>query len=75
MEAALLKRLLALALQTGGDYADIYIEKKKNSGIWLEDEQVKDPAGWKTARIRVIKGRQTAYVYSSDRAGSPGKGC
>lgn len=68
MEAALLKRLLALALQTGGDYADIYIEKKKNSGIWLEDEQVeKIHSGMENGLgIRVIKGRQTAYVYSSD---------
>jgi len=68
MEAAVLERLLDLALQRGGDYADIYIEKKKNSSIWLEDDRVeKIQSGMESGLgIRVIKGRQTAYVYTSD---------
>mgnify|MGYP000859449469 FL=1 len=72
MEAAVLERLLDLALQKGGDYADIYVEYKKNSGIWLEEDRVeKIHSGVESGLgIRVIKARQTAYVYTSDL--SPG---
>ncbi len=68
MEAAVLQRLLDLTLQRGGDYADIYIENKRTSGVWFEDHRLeKTHSGVDGgAGIRLIKGRQTAYVYSSD---------
>lgn len=68
MEAAVLQRLLDLALYRGGDYADIYIENKITSGIWLEDQRLeKSHSGVDGgAGIRLVKGQQTAYVYTSD---------
>lgn len=68
MEAAILQRLLDLALYRGGDYADIYIENKITNGIWLEDQRLeKSHTGVDGgAGIRLVKGQQTAYVYTSD---------
>jgi TldD protein len=68
VEAAVLQRLLEIALHKGGDYADIYIENKKSSGVWFEDSRLeKSHCGVEGgAGIRLLKGRQTAYVYTSD---------
>lgn len=68
MEAAVLERLLNLALEKGGDYADIYIEKKRNSSIWCEDNRLERiHSGVESGvGIRVVKGQQTAYVYTNE---------
>ncbi|WP_243138197.1 TldD/PmbA family protein [Heliorestis acidaminivorans] len=52
----------------GGDFADIYIEKKALNGIGCEDNKIErinsgTDAG---AGIRVIAGDSTAYAYTND---------
>lgn len=68
LEAAVLERLLNLALEKGGDYADIYIGKKRNSSIWCEDNRLERiHSGVESGvGIRVVKGQQTAYVYTNE---------
>lgn len=68
MESAVVEELLNLALKKGGDYADIYIEKRENSSILCEDNRLeKMHSGAESGvGIRVVKGQQTAYVYTND---------
>ncbi|MHB8156072.1 MAG: TldD/PmbA family protein [Desulfocucumaceae bacterium] len=68
VDRQVLKEVLEVALKNGGDFADIYIEHKKATGIGFE--------GGKTERvhsgldvgagIRVIAGESTAYAYTND---------
>ena len=41
IDAALANKLLGIALEAGGDYADIYFEFRVQADYSLEDEQVK----------------------------------
>ncbi len=68
VEAAFLEELLGLALDKGGDYADIYIETRQNSSIWCEDNRLEriHSGAESGVGIRVVKGQQTAYVYTND---------
>lgn len=64
----LLRKTLQAVLRKGGQYADIYVEEKKVSNIWCEDNRLEKihtgrEAG---AGIRVIKDGRTAYVYTND---------
>jgi TldD protein len=64
----LLKRILADALSTGGDYADIYIEQMRPLTIQLEDNKVEKIVSGVDAGIgiRIIFGSRSAYAYSND---------
>lgn len=63
-----LEEVLALALAHGGDFADIFVEHKKSTGIACEADKIERinsgiDAG---AGIRVISGDSTAYAYTND---------
>lgn len=64
----MLKEVLIEALKNGGDFADVFIEYKKMTGIGCEDGKIEriqsgTEAG---AGIRVIVGDKTAYAYTND---------
>ncbi len=62
------RRLLSLALDRGGDYADLYFEYRISGDFVLEDEQVKAVGRGITMGlgVRVLKGDATGYAYSED---------
>ncbi|MGI5921032.1 MAG: TldD/PmbA family protein [Syntrophomonadaceae bacterium] len=68
LEKDLLTRVLNQALQNGGDFAEIFIEKKQVNNIFCEDDKIeKINSGRETgAGIRLITGANTAYVYTND---------
>ncbi|HWR88870.1 MAG TPA: TldD/PmbA family protein [Dissulfurispiraceae bacterium] len=63
-----LQKLLKKALSRGGEYADVYIERRKTLSIQVEDDKIEKVIAGSSAGvgIRLIWGRKTAYAYSND---------
>lgn len=63
-----LQKLLKVALDRGGDFADIYLEYRQYLSLAMEENLLKQSTEVVAvgAGIRVISGEQTGYGYSSD---------
>ena len=63
-----LQSYLDAALERGGDYADIYFERKINYSIVLEEQIIKTATKAVNVGvgIRVLSGEKTGYAYSAD---------
>ncbi len=70
IDAQLANRLLAIALEAGGDYADIYFEFRVSADYALEEEQVRTLGRGITLGlgVRVTRGDATGYAYCEDLA-------
>jgi len=70
IDAQLANRLLGLALEAGGDYADIYFEFRVSADYALEEEQIRTLGRGITLGlgVRVTKGAATGYAYCEDLA-------
>jgi TldD protein len=66
-----LESYLDAALERGGDYADIYFERKINYSIVLEEQIVKTATKAVNVGVgvRVLAGEKTGYAYSDDLDG------
>ena len=63
-----LSEVLHVALTNGGDFADVYVEHKKMTGIGCEDGKIERiHSGIESgAGIRVLLGDITSYAYTND---------
>ena len=63
-------RLLGIALDAGGDYADLYFEFRVSADYVLEEEQIRALGRGITVGlgVRVTKGDATGYAYCEDLA-------
>lgn len=63
-----LERYLSAALDSGGDYADLYFEYLTTTSISLDESIVKSATQGVTmgVGVRVISGEKTGYAYSED---------
>ncbi|MBA3819068.1 MAG: metalloprotease TldD [Deltaproteobacteria bacterium] len=70
IDAQLANRLLGLALEAGGDYADVYFEFRVSADYALEEEQIRTLGRGITLGlgVRVTKGDATGYAYCEDLA-------
>jgi TldD protein len=70
IDAQLANRLLSIALDAGGDYADLYFEFRVSADYALEEEQVRTLGRGITLGlgVRVTKGDATGYAYTEDLA-------
>ena len=61
-------RLLGIALEGGGDYADLYFEYRMSADYVLEDERIKQVGRGVSLGlgVRVTIGDATGYAYSED---------
>ena len=61
-------RLIAAALDRGGDYADLYFEYQVGANYVLEEERIKTVGRGITMGlgVRVTKGDATGYAYTED---------
>src|SRR5207344_2147822 len=68
IDAQLANRLLGLALEAGGDYADLYFEFRVSADYSLEEEQVRTLGRGITLGlgVRATKGDATGYAYTED---------
>jgi len=70
IDAQIANRLLGLALESGGDYADLYFEFRVSADYALEEEQIRTLGRGITLGlgVRVMKGDATGYAYCEDLA-------
>jgi TldD protein len=63
-----LERILDAALEKGGDFADVFVEKKFTTGIGCEDNRIErvDSGIDLGAGVRVVNGDTTSYAYTND---------
>ena len=68
IDAAIARRLLSLALEKGGDYADLYFEYRVGADYVLEEEKIKTVGRGITmgVGVRVLFGDAAGYAYSED---------
>ena len=71
IDAALAERLLAAALSSGGDYADLYFEHRAGADFVLEDGRVRTawaPRVTLGLGVRVLRGDATGCAYTEELA-------
>lgn len=62
------ERVLAGALQVGGEFAEVYAEDRVSTGIGLDDRKVEQVTSGRDrgAGIRVVSGNTTGFAHTSD---------
>ena len=68
VDAKLAERLLQLALEKGGDYADLFFEYRAGADFSFEDGKIKSVGRGITLGlgVRVLKGDATGYAYCEE---------
>src|SRR4051812_2267059 len=63
-----MERLLAAAMERGGDFAEVYVERAETTAVVLEERRVKNAQTGLSqgVGIRVIAGHKVGYAYSDD---------
>ena len=64
----LVERLLAAAMERGGEFAEVYVERNVTTAVTLEEQKVKSAQSGLSqgVGIRVISGAKVGYAYSDD---------
>jgi len=73
IDEQVISELLAVALERGGDYAELYFEHRESGSILFEEQRVKNVGGGLSQGlgIRVISGDAIGYAYTEDLAREP----
>ena len=68
IEQDVLERVLAGAVRSGADFAEVYAEDKRSTSAGLDDGRVEQVTSGRDrgAGIRVIDGETTGFAYTSD---------
>jgi TldD protein len=68
VEESVLQRVLTAALRSGGEFAEVYVEDRRNSGARLDDGKIEEFTAGRSrgAGIRVVSGNSTGYAHTSD---------
>jgi TldD protein len=68
IEESVLQRVLSAALRTGGEFAEVFVEDRRNAGARLDDGRIEEfTAGRERgAGIRVVSGTSTGFAHTAD---------
>jgi TldD protein len=68
IEQHLLEKVLTEALRTGGDWAEVFAEDRRATGISLDDGKVDQVTSGHTrgAGVRVVRGGSTGFAHTTD---------
>jgi TldD protein len=68
IEEAVLQRVLGAALQTGGDFAEVFAEDRRGSAAQLDDGRIEEVMSGRDrgAGIRVVVGDTTGFAHTAD---------
>ena len=68
LPVGLVERLLAAAMERGGDFAEVYVERAETTAVVLEERRVKSAQTGliQGVGLRVIAGHKVGYAYSDD---------
>src|SRR5512138_1950830 len=63
-----METLLSLALERGGQFADLYFEHQRTSSLLLEEGIIRTATAGVTCGlgVRVVSGERTGYAYTDD---------
>jgi TldD protein len=72
VEPALLERAIRKGLAKGGDFAEVYLEKRISRSILLEEGKFKSAVFGisQGAGVRVLSGDRTGYAYTDEPTGT-----
>ena len=64
----LVERLLAVAMERGGDFAEVYVERTLTTAVMLEESRIKSAQTGliQGVGVRVISGGKVGYAFSDD---------
>ena len=67
IDESVLRDVLAAALATGGEFAELYAETRGSTSVRLEDRKVEEVTTGRDrgAGVRVVRGASTAYAYTN----------
>ena len=68
IDTATARRVLTAALETGGDFAELYMEDTESNALSLIDQRIENAtyARNRGAGVRVLSGVRSAYAYTAD---------
>jgi TldD protein len=68
IDEAVLQRVLGVALRTGGDFAEVFAEERRNSAAQLDDGRIEELTSGREAGagIRVVVGETTGFAHTAD---------
>jgi TldD protein len=68
IDSDVLERVLATAVRTGADFAEVYAEDKRSTSAALDDGKVEQVTSGRDrgAGIRVVKGDTTGFAHTAD---------
>lgn len=68
IETAVLEQLLSRALRRGGDFADVFCERRRSYAFRLQDGKIHEGSSALTqgVGVRVVVGESAGYAYSED---------
>ena len=68
IDAAIVERVLAAGLRTGGEFAEVFVEDKRSSAALLDDGKVEELTSGRDrgAGIRVVRGDTTGFAHTAD---------
>ncbi|MBV8355228.1 MAG: metalloprotease TldD [Candidatus Eremiobacteraeota bacterium] len=68
LDPAVLDKTLATALARGGEYADVFVERRVSQSVRLQDQKIHETGIQVTsgAGVRVIDGTAQGYAYTDD---------
>ena len=68
IEKRIAQNVLAAALQTGGDYSELYMEDTEQNSVSMVDGKVENAQYTRRsgAGVRVLQGGKSVYAYSAD---------
>jgi TldD protein len=67
-DVPVLERLLAEALSAGGEYADLYFERREEASLVMEQDLLRTACAGVVGGVgvRVLSGERTGYAYTED---------
>ena len=68
IEESVLQRVLGTALRSGGEFAEVFAEDKRNSSARLDDGRIEELTSGldRGAGIRVVRGDTTGFAHTAD---------
>ncbi len=68
LDESVVRRVLGVALSTGGDFAEVFAEERRSSAAHLDDRKVEELTSGRSrgAGIRVVVGDTTGFAHTSD---------
>jgi TldD protein len=68
LDKEILNKLLSIALQNGGEFAEVYVEYNVSNGIGLDENKIRAASRGVDmgVGIRVLQGEKTGYAHTDD---------